>query len=191
MPTPRHLLFAALLLLIALSGLIQMTGCARSLNRSNQLYGTAELAALEPTTPVESTPMDAEAMAGTSVAPLDRSNQTPLILRIQQAQVQHEPTYLQSQPLVASSSREDDRWPDLAQALSIETNDGDAALDGLIEPFRPLVSLLVSPVSMIIEPPFEVLVGPRGPEPLSPNTVRPAPWRWVQPNVELPDDDAA
>jgi hypothetical protein len=190
MPTSRYPCAAAILLLVTLLGWSQMTGCRRSLNRSDQLYGTSTLTALEPDELIESEPTDAEAMAGTSIAPLDRSAETMLVLRIQQAQVEHEPTYLSARPLVASSTRDDDQWPDLKQALSVKTDDGDAALDGLLEPFRPLVSLLISPISMIIDPPLEVMVGPRGQEPLLPDAGYPTPWRWVQPNAELPDDDA-
>ena len=197
MPTPRHPRATVIVLLIGLSSVIQITGCSRPLNQSDQLLGTSPLSALEPeesiswveVAPLTAEPTDAEAMAGTSIAPLDRSMATPLIIRIQQAQVEHEPTYLSTRPVLASSTRADDSWPQLQQALEVDTNDGNAALDGLIEPFRPLVSLLISPISVIIEPPFKVMVGPSGRSSRLAAPRYPAPWRWVKPIAERPDDD--
>ena len=119
MPTPRHPRATVAVLLIGLSSVIQITGCSRPLNQSDQLLGTSPLSALESeksiswveVAPLTAEPTDAEAMAGTSIAPLDRSMAKPLIIRIQQAQVEHEPTYLSTRPLLASSTRADDAWP--------------------------------------------------------------------------------
>ena len=197
MTTSRHPCAAAIMLVIGLSSSIPIAGCSRPLNQSDQLLGTSPLTALEPVKaiswvdvePLTTEPTDAEAMAGTTIAPLDRSDATPYVIRIQQAQVEHEPTYLSTRPLLASSTRADDAWPGLEQALDVDTNDGDAALDGVIEPFRPLVSLLISPVSVIIQPPFKVMVGPSGHDPRLPAPRYPAPWRWVKPIAERPEDD--
>lgn len=156
-------------------------GCHGPLNDSNQLYGTLPLTGLEPKMPVQVTQSDAASLAGTSIAPLDRSAYTPIMVEIESAQVEHEPTYRSFEPIIPSSARARDTWPTPESALSYEVDNGAAALDGLIEPFRPAVELVLAPISVIVTPPFTIQFAPKSGAALQPTDQYPTPWRWVQP----------
>ena len=67
-------------------------GCHRPLNDSNELYGTTPLSGLDATMPRDSVAQpDAEAQAGSSIAPLDRSGFEPIVIEVQTAQVESPP----------------------------------------------------------------------------------------------------
>ena len=178
----RGMLLAALV-----AGSSALCACHRPLNQSNQLLGTTPLPALEPRMPNEIAQTDAEDVAGTSIAPLDRSDYTMLTVLITPEQVEHEPTYRTHAPLIPSSARSKNAWPTPRSAVSTSVDDGAAALDGLVEPFRPVVELVIAPVALIVNPPWSIERGPSGSVPLLPDQQHATPWRWVETPEQEPD----
>ena len=153
--------------------------CHGPLNDTNGLYDSNPLPAL--TVPSPNTAIAAEPVGG--VAPLDRADWPQQTIRIQAAQVQHEPTYRTATPIIASSQRASGSWPTPDTAVRTHVNNNAAALNGVLQPVGAGVDILLLPVEMIITPPWRVTRSSARDTStaLTPEYVTKTPWHWVQP----------
>ena len=166
--------------------LLLASACHGPLNDANGLYGSTPLPALGE--PVQQRPMLSEENSG--VAPLDRSQWPLQTIQMQAAQVEHQPTFRKATPIVASSERASGDWPTVQSAVSTDINNGNAFLDGTLQPLGAGIDILLLPVRAIMQPPSTVVMG--GPNQTDmmhlPSEEYAIPWRWVEPEQEYLDD---
>lgn len=165
---------------------VMTAGCHAPCNDSDALYGSSPLPALElrPSTARASVPDQQR------IASIDRSTWTMQVIRVQQAQVQHQPTYRSAKPIIASSRRADGGWPSIEEATCTRVDGGDAIADAALEPLGAAVDIALLPFAMIIQPPGTIIVG--SPDDtrteLTPANQHPIPWQWVRQETTQEDD---
>ena len=153
-------------------------GCHGPLNQQNGLYGTDQsLPALEaqPPTILLAGPPQGE------VVPLDRRDWTVRVVKIDQDQVEHNPSYGSAQPVVSSLGSASLAWPNRVTALDTEVDEGGEALNATLAPLVAAGNIVVFPVRCILTPPWIVVLD--DPEhagfELLPQERTPLPWNWV------------
>jgi hypothetical protein len=173
------LLFAGTLPAMAIA-----CGC-QPLNSIDGLYGRDALPALREDVARE----EARDHAFAGIAPLDRSHWEVYSIRIQRAQVEHQPTYRTAIPIIASSARADGKWPTVFSAVSTEVDGANVLADGALEPLGAAVDVVLLPFLMIGQPPGRVVLETQDKPsaPLLPENEHAVPWRWVKPYQEFPD----
>lgn len=172
-----HLGFGLLFPTLLMTCLLQ-AGCHGLLNRENGLYGSQQaLPALE--TKPRATPLAGQPQG--KVVPLDRREWTVRVLEIDQAQVEHNPSYGSAQPVIASLGSTSLVWPNRSTAFDTDGNEGAEALNAALAPLVAAGNLVVFPVRCVLTPPWIVVL--RDPEAevveLLPEENTPLPWNWV------------
>jgi len=145
-----------------LSGLL-LTGltasCGTPLNLDDGLLGENPLPAVALRHQDSSDPPPATILG--EIAPLDRSTWTRRAILINQAQVQHHPSYGSARPVLAALDSKG-ACPSLETSFSNGSNLGDEALNGALAPLAAAAELVILPLRMIITPPWGVMKSPRG-----------------------------
>lgn len=182
-----HLGFGLLFPTLLTTCLLQ-AGCHGHLNQQNGLYGGNQaLPALEnnpSATPLAGRPEG-------EVVPLDRREWTIQVLEIDQAQVEHTPSYGSAQPVISSLGSSSLVWPNRSTALDTDANDGAEALNAALAPLVAAGNILIFPVRGILTPPWVVVLGAPEAETIEllPEERTPLPWNWVERPVNTNDDE--
>ena len=168
---------------------ILQAGCHAPLNDRNGLYGAGEgLSALEPagTTAFEGTDPTGQ------VVPLDRRGWTVTTVWIDQAQVEHLPSYGSAQPVVGSLGTSSLAWPTTDSALETDVDNDAEALNATLAPLFAAGNLVAFPVRAVMTPPWTVVrEDPQATDfQLLPPDRTSLPWDWVAPSpIEPPEED--
>ena len=135
-----------------------VTACGPPLNATDGLLGDETLTALTggSATSTDATP---ERSLG-AVVSFDRSEWSPQLIKLDQAQVQHHPSYGSSRPpcdMAASS----EAWPTLETAFDTGGDQAGQVMNGIVAPPAAALELLVMPFRMLSTPPWSIIASPR------------------------------
>ena len=168
---------------------ILQVGCHAPLNDRNGLYGAGEgLSALEPAGTATFEGADPTGR----VVPLDRRVWAVTTVWIDQAQVEHLPSYGSAHPVVESLGTTSLAWPTPDTALETDVDNDAEALNATLAPLFAAGNLVAFPVRAIVTPPWTVVrEDPQAADfrLLPPNSTA-LPWDWVaSPPIEPLEED--
>ena len=131
-------------------------GCSSTAHDRNGLLGGVTLPALDDPTAVGVLPENGPSLNG-----FDRTNWPRIVVRIPAASVDAHPTW--ATPIAPPGLGEESAaFPTPQSALAIEVDLGDELANAAVAPLMTAVDIAISPVRMIMQPPWTVRPEPTG-----------------------------
>lgn len=168
---------ASLLAVIGCAGI--MTGCSPPLNGTDGLLGENPLPA------VSSVDAKTKEVVSTQprgdVVPFDRSTWGTRTIVIDEAQVQHHPSYGSSRP-VWNTLDSVDGEPTVATVFKTGNDRNAELMNGILAPVGAGLDLVLLPFRMIATPPWSIMTSPRGQKimPPSDDVARDVRIKWLE-----------
>lgn len=177
---------------VLLMGAIQIAGCTGALNRENGLIGVPDGGCPDLHGPVATGAADAADATGAGavgsaeripLTGLDRRAWPVIVVEAPAGQVEHQPTYFESLPLATGTARGRGDAPTTSTVLEGASDGGSLLAEAAAAPFVFAGELIISPVRMIVQPPWSTLRSPaRHPaQAVVPDGGTATQWRWVEP----------
>ena len=153
-------------------------GCTSSVNERNGLLGDVVLPAINDPSAFGNPPQN-----GPSTDGFDRSHWPRVTLRIPAASVEVFPTY--GTPVNPPGNEEStgSGFPTPISALDIDVHAGDELASAALEPLVAAIDIAISPIRMIMQPPWTVLAEPTGGFALMPSEESDTPETALQANI--------
>lgn len=144
---------------VATGCIVMITGCSPPLNGSDGLLGENALPAVS--MDAAETKADVATQPKGDVVAFDRSTWSIRTIVIDQAQVQHHPSYGSFRP-VWNTSDSAEGQPTIATVFKTGNDRNDEFMNGILAPLAAGLELIVLPFRMIGSPPWSIMTSPHG-----------------------------
>ena len=161
---PRVKFVPCLLAVVGCAGI--MTGCTPPLNDTNGLLGKNPLPAVSNDAAQTKRAVSPQPLG--AIVPFDRSTWSLRTILIDQAQVQHLPSYGSFRP-VWNTSDSADGQPTMATVFKTGNDRTGELMNGILAPLGAGLDLVLLPFKMIATPPWSIMTSPHGLELMPPS----------------------
>lgn len=145
--------FAAARASLLAAAIAAATGCTGSLNRSISPLGEP-LADLTPLP--EERPAPAAMPAEWQLAPPNRDRREPIFVALPAAEVEVNPTGLPAVPVMAGRPVDSRAMPTIETATLLSNRSLRPAAEGATDPLRSAAALAISPLGLVVRPPWTI-----------------------------------
>lgn len=118
--------------------------------------------------------------AGSPLTGLDRRAWPVVVVEVPAGQVEHQPVYFEPIVLANGTARTKDDAPTAATVLQGPSDGGSLLAEAAAAPFIFAGELVISPVRMILQPPWTTIRAPAS-HPAQAMPASSTMWRWVEP----------